>query len=511
MARVLVVHSDSDSRDLIAGWINDACDNTIVDTVGNEEGAKKRLRHQSSFRDLYDLIVTAVSIPVSRREMRNDAAERGIELLRSLPRLGHARKPGILIAHAIDFDLQMKTHGIDQIFLATDGTDLERQITGYAKRLVCQIDAEPQAMLARVTLTLDLTNHRWDYTIKGVGFEFSYGPQPLKIDERTMEELIKRSQRPLRNDEFWEEDVREIGRDLARHIFTNNLTFFSLVTEAATMAGGSAHKAICFNIEEKVHPVMLEALTPPEETDFWMLEVPIYRRLIATGQEPMVKRPLFDGNNNQEPFRALIIEADVAGYFSLGGEPLQFESLENVADEAGWLETKFKECGATRVDRLSLETLPAGTSFKEQLHTLLTDPESAPDIVHYCGHSYYDGASHKGYLFLPGQRIDALELELFGAWLTRTRFLYVSGCQSSQQGFAFQLARHQIPVVLGFQWPIDDDAAFEFAKEYYTSLFAGESAYCFDRAFLSARCAMQAKDRKNKIWAAPILILQDSD
>jgi hypothetical protein len=303
--------------------------------------------------------------------------------------------------------------------------------------------------------------------------------------------------------------MRDLGAELADQIFKDNLVFYKRVTEAADRAGGSDHKVICFNVEEKVHPAMLEALAPRGE-EFWMLEVPIYRRLTVVGQAPFERKPIFS-DSNRTPFRALIIESPVAGYVNLGGPPLALESLGHVSAEADWLESKLTSIGALRVDRISPESIPAGVSYKAYLQALLTAPGQGPDVVHYCGHSYYDEASGKGYLFFPGQQIETLELDVFSAWLTQTSFLFLSGCQSSQQGFVFQLARRQVPVVLGFRCPIYDDSALEFTKQFYTALFEGDCAYCFERAFLSARRAMKELDSTNRIWAAPMLIVQGSD
>jgi len=105
-----------------------------------------------------------------------------------------------------------------------------------------------------------------------------------------------------------------------------------------------------------------------------------------------------------------------------------------------------------------------------------------------------------------------VEVEMFNSHLDRaqTRFAYLSGCQSSETGFVFELARLQIPAVLGFRWPINDDAALRFASGFYEKLF-GNAAPCLEKAFLATRCAMRDKLKQDKIWASAMLILQDPD
>ena len=112
------------------------------------------------------------------------------------------------------------------------------------------------------------------------------------------------------------------------------------------------------------------------------------------------------------------------------------------------------------------------------------------DLVHYAGHSYYDEKEGGGYLFFPGDFAEPLEIQMFNTHLenAQTRFVYLSGCQSSEAGFVFELAKLQIPGVLGFRWPINDNPALEFARKFYGELFKNGSP-CVEKAFLETRCA----------------------
>jgi hypothetical protein len=514
MARVLAVHRDRTVGGMIETLICDACKNVMVDFALNEEMARTRLQHQESVGDMYDIIITPVGIPANQREAGNDSAERGIALLHSLPDLGHSGKAGILIAHRNDFNLQSRTKGIDELYVITDDQDFDGQLTECVKWVFSKTPPPKPRMLAIVTLTLDLANHHWEYTIKGQGFKYEDGPKPLIIDTREIERLLKLSQRPPREAPFWKDDLRDIGNELANHIFSNNLDFHEHFVAAVTKAGGNDHKVIRFNTEEKVHPMLLEALTPSSAQDFWMLEVPIYRHLIVGKQNALEKTPIFCQEKHDKPFRALIIESQTSGDVEIGPLKLDLARLEYVSSEADWLESHFRRSGALQVDRISLQNIPADKTFKKHLEALLHRPDGSPDIVHYCGHTHYDKESGEGYLILPGEPPDnVLKLEEFSAWLPQTSFLFLSGCQSSEQGFVYQLAGRQVPIVLGFRWPIGDESAFEFTKAFYTSLFEGESAYCFERAFLLARRALRfnAQYANNTIWAAPILIMQDTN
>jgi len=224
---------------------------------------------------------------------------------------------------------------------------------------------------------------------------------------------------------------------------------------------------------------------------------------------------LFNGRGRgKEPFNALIIESPAEGVVGnlkdSAGRPLQLDTLANVTEEADAVE-KILAGKAVRLRRIRPQDTPAGSTFKTFVKDVLGSDQW--DWVHYAGHSHYDEATGKGYLLFPGEYVDALDIELFNTYLDRakTRFLYLSGCKSSEAGFVFELARLQIPGVLGFRWPINDWAALEFARTFYQCLFEKGGTPRLDSAFLSTRCAIRDAYKQDKIWASAMLILQDSD
>ena len=187
---------------------------------------------------------------------------------------------------------------------------------------------------------------------------------------------------------------------------------------------------------------------------------------------------------------------------------MQLDPLENVTPEAAVVEHILSK-KTRRLKRIGPKDVPAGRSFKDYLQEVL---RAEPwDLVHYAGHSHYDDATGKGHLFFPGEFVEELDMEVFNTYLAKTRFIYLSGCKSSEAGFVFELARLQIPGVLGFRWPINDRVALEFAKKFYESLFETIAAPCLEKAFLSTRCAIRKTHKEDKIWAAAMLILQDTD
>ena len=69
----------------------------------------------------------------------------------------------------------------------------------------------------------------------------------------------------------------------------------------------------------------------------------------------------------------------------------------------------------------------------------------------------------------------------------------------------FQLARKNIPAVLGFRWEIDDKKAHEFAIKFYEHLFGDNKL--LEYAFLEARKDMYFEYPHDRIWASPMLVM----
>jgi hypothetical protein len=110
---------------------------------------------------------------------------------------------------------------------------------------------------------------------------------------------------------------------------------------------------------------------------------------------------------------------------------------------------------------------------REELeHTLAT---FQPHIVHFSGHGSSNGA-----LLLEdhdGQRWDLDRSTLrtvFKAYGQSTRLAVLNACHSEVAG---NTLREVVPYVIGNAIAVYDDAAIEFAKAFYATLFRGETLY----------------------------------
>ena len=534
--RILIVHPDQDLLLLIKRWISLKWKaDVMIDTESNERNARRRLF--GKLPQTYHLVISDLNLPESDDDVCDDRKQRGAQLLRDLRSPGPENTRKILIVPAYDPDL---AEDLRECIQVPNGADLENSLMKVAARV---IDANPAPVLGasptrgpeadplpckvKVILVLDLENRTYTYQIKGEGIPYGKGPAALDIDNRKLKKIIQRSERFVEqigtgNYSKWDDELRDIGTELNRHIFDNNqglangMYFAKGLIEGMNAAAGLTrgmnsgasrverqdNRIICFAIGRSVHPAMLEAVTPEDEPDFLMLSVPIYRRLVAADQDPHQRAPLF---RDESTFSALIVESPTEGHVELDGDSIDLEPLTCVASEAAWVEKKLKGCGADPILRIGPSSVPEGQSFKDYLEDIL---ESGWDLVHYVGHSHYDELRGKGYLFLPGPRVATMLLDRFSVSLHDTRFLFLSSCKSAA---AFELARNQIPAVIGFRWPIGDEDAMKFTKLFYDNLFEKSCGRSFESAFVGARKSMFKEDPKNPIWAAPILIMQTTD
>ncbi|MFC1516257.1 CHAT domain-containing protein [Thermodesulfobacteriota bacterium] len=264
-------------------------------------------------------------------------------------------------------------------------------------------------------------------------------------------------------------------------------------------------------IEKNIHPLILESLIEEEEDTFRMLKSPIYRRLSIPGRTNTL---LFGPKNTVPDINCLIIESNLPEGTYVEKIDKEFEWLENVPVESDWIERYLnglkEELNIGEVERINENETPNGITFKEYVLSMLEKNEW--HLVHYAGHSFYDKNNHQAYVFFPKKsEIEAISIKMFSKWLrdARTSFIYLSSCRSSEENFVFELAKNQIPVIIGFRWDIEDLSAAEHAKKFYQNLF--ERTRSLEYAFLETRKEMYERNPENKVWAAPILILQVID
>jgi hypothetical protein len=140
-------------------------------------------------------------------------------------------------------------------------------------------------------------------------------------------------------------------------------------------------------------------------------------------------------------------------------------------------------------------------------------------IFHYIGHGAYDPNLEDGVLLLEdengkGDRVSGVKLGTILADHVSLRLAVLNSCEGARgaaedpfSGVASSLVQKQIPAVVAMQFEITDEAAIDFAEEFYTALGAG---YPVDSALAEGRKAIYSAGNDLE-WGTPVLLLRVRD
>lgn len=501
-----------DLADQIEEAILDNFDEFIVDQVGNEEEARKRLANPAI---KYDAVITHLFLAKDRKSPLVEEEQRGLGLLQSLEQK-EGYPFGILLADSYEEDLFFSIQELPRSRLVTleSKTWKERLLDCLRKAIEFFPEnvEKPAGDIGNVDIILDLKKQSWYYTLNSVQGPYN-ATGPLEVEATQLEKLIKESGYidQLKSPD-WEEKFRDIGSILKEQIFKKNVLFYKNFCDLQREVGGKENLRIRFVVAKEVHPIAFEALLEEPDDKYWMLNAPIYRKLrgVAGERYPLFRGPDIEGG----VMNCLIIQADIEeaekvnGIKIKEGEDLVLEPLKNVALEVAWLEEflqqKKTDFSIGKVNVLRPE--PGEGEFSARVESELRRHHW--HLVHYGGHSFYDVGKKKGFVFFPDRYIKPVSIETFGTWLKDARLVFLSSCHSSERDFVFELAENGVPAILGFRWDIEDDLAFEYTKTFYSEAFGEKS---LDRAFFKAGQKMKNDYESEKIWAAPILVMQVGD
>ncbi|NUR60192.1 MAG: CHAT domain-containing protein, partial [Catenulispora sp.] len=186
----------------------------------------------------------------------------------------------------------------------------------------------------------------------------------------------------------------------------------------------------------------------------------------------------------------------------------------DVERERAYLEQSLAPMRAA--GRLELEWIPATKTA-----LLAATQRRRWHIVHYIGHGDFDPATGAGRLAFAAEDgagtdwVTARQLAtILGAHPT-LRLVVLNACQSSaasaedgQAGLAAALVHAGLAAVVAMQFPITDDAAPVFGREFYGALAAGEPV---DRCVRAGRAAITLANDASLEWGTPVLHLRSTD
>lgn len=153
-------------------------------------------------------------------------------------------------------------------------------------------------------------------------------------------------------------------------------------------------------------------------------------------------------------------------------------------------------------------------------------------IFHFIGHGCLEG--DEGHLKINRNESDGANDDLLSdfqkeGWISADSFanlftnhrsmklVVLNSCQGAKvsttrplAGLAPRLLRRNIPAVVAMQYPIFDDSALIFSREFYRKLCRGRQSGLLDPAVINARNMILVERRDGLDFATPVLLMQTS-
>ena len=471
-----------------------------------------------------DLVIT---------DFRNTSAdteedvEKGASLLFSAERCGE-KIPFILISHIVTPKLHEVISRRFQCRIVEHGRSFQGFLKSDCKDFLTSNDTpKPLDKKGLVEITMDMDSKLWDYQIRGSNRKKNYSAQGvITMKLKALKQLLAASYEIEEklwdedNKQAWVNDLEKIGRTIFHELFDNNPHFSRDFYRLDGIMEERRNIRFCFKFKKSIHSVHLEAIfddEPSQWPHYLSLISPVYRTLNLSG---LSYQTPFDRQNRKEKVNCLLIKSDKKGFEEFyPGLNMKFKGLNYAADEITQIYNLMKtykgkfNIGKIRV--LDLESSKPETEEWKPVkknefisYVRQTLEQGNWHIVHYAGHSYY--ADGKGYIIFPRTADEAFPIGFgtFSSWLrtSQTQLLFLCSCHSSADNIVFELARNQIPAILGFRWNLSDHMALKYATIFYRHLV--EEGKTLEKAFQHTTRDLYEQDNLNPIWASPVLIKQ---
>lgn len=313
--------------------------------------------------------------------------------------------------------------------------------------------------------------------------------------------------------------LRRLGVQLYKSLAGNSIDSEKLgehIFEATECLTLLEHTRLRFDVDADTSALIVEALAhpgsgPEDAADLWMLKLPIFRKFGGEGG----RKPLFkDGASRHTPVKCLLIEGETRAFSAGGDVAKRFADLPGARTEIDWLKgylerNQAKYCLAPPTLLRAADYAPG--QFAQVLKATLES--DAWQLIHYSGHSE-PGPDKKAWLVLGPRANDLFDVDLL-ARCPQVQFVFLNSCSSANANFIQRLAERNVPAVAGYAWPIPDQVAAVFSKQFYISLFPeheGQGTQRFlEFAFMRAKAALYANYKGESLWTAPLLFMQTLD
>ena len=515
----LIVHHEVEYHQIIREAVEEAWDPAArCVLVSNQDKAIDRLAQQQ--QQPYALLVTDRDIARDTTSPRDPTARAGLDLV-DRAAAQNSRLFAVVLATHIDDETNRRVNrhlycrAVSYEKIEDDLRSTFNQLKELQRRLDAGLPPAPvKQPLSFVHVSVRGTAKMCELSYFDKSGSRKHVDGPIELNDDLLGNLTRYAKhlKDSLGDSYdrWEFMLSECGAKIDRALTYSTKVHAALI-EAMSLADLD-RIVFCFHTDRLHFPIFYESLH--RNGKFCALESTFARRLHI---EHLRGYPLLWGAaaGEQRPLRCLVIEANVKGRF--GDTILRpLPHLSSECDEIRKFDhrTGDRRHEATRlVEVTSVSTSDFGASaFRAEVNAQLRQKE-AWDVIHYAGHSIYEGEGleGQGYLFYPAERegeVEAIPLDAFINSLSHVGLVYLSSCQSSSESIVFGLADQSVPAIIGFRWPIRDDLALAFARGFYEAIIVGGTH--LGPAFVAARRNLNANYPHTPHWFAPVLIVQNT-
>jgi hypothetical protein len=515
----LIVHHEVEYHQIIREAVEEAWDPAArCVLVSNQDKAIDRLAQQQ--QQPYALLVTDRDIARDTTSPRDPTARAGLDLVDHAA-AQNSRLFAVVLATHIDDETNRRVNrhpycrAVSYEKIEDDLRSTFNQLKELQRRLDAGLPPAPvKRPLSFVHVSVRGTAKMCELSYFDKSGSRKHVDGPIELNDDLLGNLTRYAKhlKDSLGDSYdrWEFMLSECGAKIDRALTYSTKVHAALI-EAMSLADLDSI-VFCFHTDRLHFPIFYESLH--RNGKFCALESTFARRLHI---EHLRGYPLLWGAaaGEQRPLRCLVIEANVKGRF---GDTI-LRPLPHLSSECDEIRKFDRRTGnrrheATRlVEVTSVSTGDFGAAaFRAEVNAQLR--QNGPwDVIHYAGHSIYEGEGleGQGYLFYPAERegeVEAIPLDAFINSLSHVGLVYLSSCQSSSESIVFGLADQSVPAIIGFRWPIRDDLALAFARGFYEAIIVGGTH--LGPAFVAARRNLNANYPHTPHWFAPVLIVQNT-
>lgn len=504
----LVIHEEPDYNQNAGDILAAALPGTVV-RVANLADAAEQFEERGR-RDC-QLIVSSLSPPADKDAARPITREKptAVEFLQKIRGNGILPKCIFLVSYN-DGKRADALHGLENVHLLGLGkiakllTEMARSVTGVASASAAPLHA--------VDLDIDLIGGKCNWRLRGTSTNPLEAAGPIEINADELETLVTFSRNAHG---FDHQGIGQIGLGLYKLFMANNLKGGLQLALSYSIRDALEAARFRFHVDQKTSHLLVETLGMPDpdsqpiQFDHWMRRTPIFRKYGGHGR----RHPLFkDHLSRSEPVQCLIIQGEAEPFDAAPGLARHFAAIPMAVEESSELFSYFADnhaaFGLAAPIIMKPGDYPAG-EFGAKVRTALR--EHPWQLIHYVGHSAINGKG-TAYLALGGGADDLLEVGELAELSSSLQFLFLSSCSGADAQFIMKLAERNVPAVAGYAWPIADNVALDFSREFYHNLFEGTVSKRFiEYAFMRSKRHLHDKFLDRPVWAAPLLFMQMLD